>query len=185
MIRDTSKGFGIISILFHWLGAIGTVSLFGLGFYLTGWGYYSPNALQIAHFHYALGILLFGLIVARILWRLTSKSPSSLTKNLMARIGIALSKLVLYILLLAIMVSGYFICTSEGQTIDVFGIFQVPSFMLLENEQLNLAGLSHKYLSWVLIGIVALHALAALAHHFFLKDRTLVRMINPTKSTEQ
>ncbi len=181
MIRDTSNGFGIISILFHWLGAILTLTLFGVGFYLTSYGYYSPNALKIAHFHYALGILLSGLIVVRILWRLSSKSPASLTSSLVARISIAASKLLLYVLLLAIVVSGYFICTSEGQSIDVFGMFQVPSVLLLEIEQLNIAGLSHKYLSWILIGVVVVHALAALTHHFFLKDRTLVRMFKPTK----
>ncbi len=184
MIRDTSKGFGIISILFHWLGAIVTLVLFGVGFYLTSYGYYSPNALKIAHFHYALGILLFGLIAVRILWRLTSKSPASLSSSLLVRIGIAASKLLLYVLLLVILVSGYFICTSEGQSIDVFGAFQVPSVLLLEIEQLNIAGLTHKYLSWVLIGVVAIHALAALTHHFFLKDRTLVRMVKPAKSSD-
>jgi cytochrome b561 len=184
MIRDTSKGFGIISILFHWLGAIVTLTLFGVGFYLTHGGYYSPNALKIAHFHYALGILLFGLIVVRILWRLTSKSPASLTSNMTTKVTIALSKLLLYILLLAILISGYFICTAEGQSIDVFGLFQVQSYLLLELEQLNIASLSHKYLSWVLIGIVVVHALAALTHHFFFKDRTLVRMIKPTKSSD-
>lgn len=183
MIRDTSSGFGIISILFHWLGAIVTLTLFGVGYYLTHGGYYSPNALKIAHFHYALGILLSGLIVVRILWRITSKTPASLTSNLAARITISMSKLLLYVLLLAILISGYFICTAEGQSIDVFGLFQVPSVMLLEIEQLNIASLSHKYLSWVLVGIVGVHALAAITHHFFLKDRTLVRMIKPAKSS--
>ncbi|WP_039913046.1 cytochrome b [Cellvibrio mixtus] len=183
MIRDTSTGFGLISILFHWLGAIVTLVVFGVGFYLTSYGYYSPNALKIAHFHYALGMLLLGLIVIRLLWRLTSKTPATLSSSLAMRITIKLSKLMLYVLLLIIMVTGYFICTSEGQTVDVFGLFQVPSVLLLDIEKLNLAGLSHKYLSWVLMGLVAVHAIAALVHHFVKKDRTLVRMIKPGKQS--
>lgn len=180
MIRDTHHGFGIVSILFHWLGAIATLLLFGLGFYLTSYGYYSPDFLKIAHFHYALGMLLFGLIVVRILWRLTSKTPTPLSNSLAARLGIKLIKFLLYVLLLVIMVSGYLICTSEGQSINVFGLFQMPSLMLLTTEQLNLAGLTHKYASWILMGIVLVHVIAALIHHFFVKDRTLVRMLKPS-----
>jgi cytochrome b561 len=180
MIRDTHQGFGIISILFHWLGAIATLLLFGLGFYLTSYGYYSPDFLKIAHFHYALGILLFGLVLVRVLWRLTSKTPVPLSNSLPARFGIKLVKFLLYVLLFVIMVSGYLICTSEGQTINVFGLFEMPSLMLLTTDQLNLAGLTHKYSSWMLIGIVVIHVGAALIHHFFVKDRTLVRMISPS-----
>lgn len=184
MIRDSSKNFGLVSIFFHWVSAIATLLLFGLGVYLTSYGYYSPNFLEIAHFHYALGILLFGLVIARIVWRATSKTPAPLTGNLAGRIGIKLIKFLLYVLLLAIMVSGYLICTSEGQTINVFNWFQVKYFVLLEMDQLNLAGLTHKYLSWVLFGLVVLHVIAALFHHFFVKDRTLIRMINPVQKPE-
>lgn len=183
MIRDSSQSFGLVSIFFHWVSAIATLLLFGLGVYLTSYGYYSPNFLEIAHFHYALGILLFGLVIARIVWRVTSKTPAPLTGNLAGRIGIKLIKFLLYVLLLAIMVSGYLICTSEGQTINVFNWFQVKSFVLLEMDQLNLAGLTHKYLSWVLFGLVLLHVAAALFHHFFVKDRTLVRMIKPASKS--
>lgn len=184
MIRDSSKGFGLISILFHWISAIATLLLFGLGVYLTSYGYYSPNFLEIAHFHYALGILLFGLVTVRIAWRLTSKNPVALTSSLAGKIGIKLIKFLLYVLLLAIMVSGYLICTSEGQTINVFNWFEVKSYMLLTTEQLNIAGLTHKYLSWILIGVVVLHLGAALFHHFFAKDHTLVRMLVPNRKSE-
>ncbi len=184
MIRDSSSNFGLVSIVFHWISAIATLALFGLGFYLTSYGYYSPNFLEIAHFHYALGILLFGVVTARIVWRLTSKTPTPLTQSLASRISITLIKFLLYVLLVVIMVSGYLICTSEGQTINVFNLFEVKSYMLLDTEQLNKAGQTHKYLSWVLIGLVAIHVLAALFHHFVVKDRTLVRMIKPAAKSE-
>jgi cytochrome b561 len=179
MIRDSKNNFGIISILFHWLSAGLTLFLFGVGFYLTSYGYYSPDYLQIAHLHYALGIVLFGVIAIRLVWRLSSKTPTTLVNSLAAKIGIAFSKLVLYVALLAILVSGYFICTSEGQSIDVFGLFQMPAVTTLELEQLNLAGLTHKYVAWGLMALVIIHAGAALVHHFLIRDRTLVRMLKP------
>lgn len=185
MIRDSQDNYGIISIFFHWLSAALTIFLLGLGIYLTSYGYYSGDYLQYAHMHYALGMLLFGLIGIRLLWRLTSKTPRTLANKLPAKLGIKLIKFLLYMLLLTVLVSGYFICTSEGQTINVFGWFEVPSIMLLETHQLNLAGLIHKYIAWVLIGLIILHTGAALIHHFFIRDRTLVRMIWPRKKTFQ
>ena len=181
MIRDSKNNFGIVSIFFHWISAGLTLFLFGVGAYLTSYGYYSPDYLSIAHLHYALGIILAGLIVIRLLWRLSSKTPTALVGSPATRIGIALSKFLLYVFLFAILISGYLICTAEGQSINVFGLFQVPSITLLEVEQLNIAGLTHKYVAWVLIGLVLVHAGAALIHHFFLRDRTLVRMIKPAK----
>lgn len=181
MIRDSHHSFGIFSILFHWLSAGLTLFLFGLGFYLTSYGYYSPDYLKTAHLHYALGIVLFGLVTVRLLWRLTSKTPKALVNSMAAKIGIALSKLLLYVFLFAILISGYLICTAEGQSINVFGLFQVPSVILLETEQLNLAGLTHKYVAWGLIALVVVHAGAALIHHFFRRDRTLVRMLKPSR----
>jgi len=181
MIRDSHHNFGLISIFFHWLSAGLTLFLFGLGVYLTSYGYYSTDYLQYAHLHYALGIILLGLVSIRLLWRLTSKTPKTLVNSLPAKIGISLSKFLLYVFLFAILVSGYFICTAEGQSINVFGLFQIPSVMLLETEQLNLAGLTHKYVAWGLLGLVIIHAGAALVHHFFIRDRTLVRMLKPHK----
>lgn len=183
MIRDSQDNYGLVSIFFHWLSAGLTLFLFGLGVYLTSYGYYSGDYLQYAHLHYALGVLLLGLVSIRLLWRLTSKTPKPLANTLPAKLSIKLIKFLLYILLFIVLVSGYLICTSEGQSINVFGWFQVPSVMLLETEQLNLVGLTHKYVSWGLIGLVILHAGAALVHHFFIRDRTLIRMLKPSKKT--
>lgn len=180
MIRDSSSGYGIFTILFHWVTAAVTLLIFGLGIYLIHFGgYSSPNFLKIAHFHYAMGSLLFIWVAIRLLWRLTSKTPVALTQSLLTNIIIKLIKFSLYLLLFAIIITGYLTCTYEGQSIDVFGLFQVPSLILLDNEQLNIVSLAHKYLSWLLIVIVVIHALAALIHHFIRKDKTLIRMIKP------
>jgi cytochrome b561 len=181
MIRDSHDSYGIVSIFFHWLSAVLTLFLFALGAYLTSYGYYSGDYLQYAHLHYALGILLFGLISVRLVWRLTSKTPTTLAHKMPAKLGIKLIKFLLYVLVFVVLVSGYLICTSEGQSINVFGWFQVPSLLLLETAQLNLAGLTHKYVAWGLLGLVLVHAGAALFHHFALRDRTLKRMLKPSR----
>lgn len=181
MIRDSQVNFGIVSILFHWLSAVLTLFLFGLGVYLTSYGYYSGDYLAYSHLHYALGMILLGLVSIRLVWRLTNKTPTALVNSTSIRIGISLSKFLLYVFLLTVLISGYFICTAEGQSINIFDLFQIPSITLLEIDQLNLAGLAHKYIAWALFLLVVLHAGAALVHHFFFRDQTLMRMLKPRK----
>lgn len=181
MIRDTSTSYGLITVVFHWLSAIGLLVVMGLGAYVVYYGYSSGNFLQHAHLHYGLGILLLFIISLRLLWRLSSRTPVSHTRNAFIRINITLIKYSLYALAFTVIISGYLICTSEGQSINVLGIVEIPSLMLLETEKLNIAGLTHKYLAWVFFSLIVLHAVAALVHHFILKDDTLRRMLKPGK----
>lgn len=181
MIRDSLRGYGLVSILFHWVSALIIISLFGLGFYVVYVGYYTPGYLPYAHLHYALGIVVFAVFTVRLIWRLTSKTPASLSNKTVAKVTVAAIKFLLYVLVLVVVVTGYLLCTSDGQTIDVFGVFQMPSLVHLENAGVNIASLVHKYISWVLGGIIVLHVGAALIHHFVVGDNTLKRMLRPAR----
>lgn len=182
MLRNSTQGYGLISIFFHWICALTVIGLFALGTYVVHFGYASLNYLSYAHLHYALGIIIFVVFILRILWRLINTTPAPLDTKILTRLVIGTIKFLLYLLVFIVIVSGYFICTSEGQSIDVFGIFNMPSLMLLENEGVNAAGLIHRYGSWLLAVIITVHILGALMHHFVLGDNTLKRMINPRYS---
>jgi len=82
----------------------------------------------------------------------------------------------LYALLLVICISGYLISTAKGKGIDWFGVYEVPAMIEPFERQGDLAGDIHLIAAWVLIGLVVLHAAAALKHHFIDKDNTLIRM---------
>jgi cytochrome b561 len=86
----------------------------------------------------------------------------------------------LYLLLFVLMLSGYLISTADGRAIEVFGLFRVPATLTGIPNQEDLAGVVHQVLGYVLIGLVALHALAALKHHFLDRDGTLRRMLRGT-----
>ena len=83
----------------------------------------------------------------------------------------------LYFLLLAIVISGYLISTADGRSIQVFDWFQVPALIPSVEHMEDYAGTVHYTLSMFTMGLVIIHALAALKHHFFNKDRTLLRML--------
>jgi cytochrome b561 len=59
------------------------------------------------------------------------------------------------------------------------------SFGELFTNQEDLAGAVHKYLAYLLMCSVVLHALAALKHHFIDKDNTLTRMLGYQRLNNQ
>ncbi|MOA52423.1 hypothetical protein D3C78_1757160 [compost metagenome] len=75
------------------------------------------------------------------------------------------------------MFSGYLISTADGRGIEVFGWFTVPATLSGIDGQEDIAGVVHLWLAWGLIGMAALHALAALKHHFIDRDATLSQML--------
>jgi cytochrome b561 len=85
-----------------------------------------------------------------------------------------------YPLIFVLMLSGYLISTADGRPISVFGLVGVPATLTAIPNQEDVAGYVHQILAYTLIGLVALHALAALKHHFLDRDGTLLRMLRVT-----
>ena len=85
--------------------------------------------------------------------------------------------MLLYLILFAIIISGYLISTADGQPISVFDWFSVPAVSQGKGNKLDLAGDVHLYLAWAVVVLSLLHAAGALKHHFIDKDITLKRML--------
>lgn len=175
--RNTSRNYGLTSILLHWIGALAVFGLFGLGLWMVGLNYYSSWYRTAPDIHKGIGVLLFMLMLIRLLWRLVSAGPAPLAAHGAAtRLATRLGHGLLYLGIFAVMVSGYLISTADGRPISVFGWFQVPATLTSIPNQEDLAGLIHEYLAWALVILAALHGLAALKHHFIDRDQTLLRM---------
>jgi cytochrome b561 len=118
------------------------------------------------------------LMVIRLIWRYKQLVPDHLAShsNLERKAG-KLIHSVLYLLIFIIMIAGYLISTADDRGIEVFDLFIIPGFGSFIENQEDIAGLIHKWVAYLLITLVLLHALAALKHHFIDKDNTLNRMI--------
>lgn len=181
MLKDSRTGYGLISIIFHWVCAPLILFVFGLGVYMRGLDYYSPWYHRGPEIHIALGLLIFVLMSLRLLWRARSLSPDPLpTISKTTLLAATLVKYVIYIAVFAICITGYLITTAEGSAASFFGVLSVPATLELSANNIDRAGVLHKYIAWSLIFIVGLHALAALFHHFIKRDRTLMRMLKPS-----
>lgn len=181
MIKDHPSGFGLLSIVLHWVSALLIFVLFGLGLYMVGLSYYDPWYNRAPNLHISLGLVVLLLTLLRIVWRLAQfRHPAPLPEHGRAtRLLSAAVQLSLYGLILAVLVSGYLITTADGRAASLFGLIQFPSLMRLDGAGVDLAGVLHYWLAWAIIALAVLHTLAALAHHFVRRDRTLIRMLNP------
>lgn len=175
LIKDTSDGYGLVSRLFHWLMALAIVGLFVLGWWMVGLDYYSPYYHRAPDLHRSAGIVLLIALVARIVWRVVNIKPGDAELTPFERKASALVHIGFYPLLLALLISGYFISTPDGRPIDVFGLFNVPS-LIQQKGLADTAGLVHRVLAYTAMAVALVHTIAALKHHFVDKGSTLTRM---------
>lgn len=178
MWANSSSGWGLVSILLHWVSALAIVGLFVLGWWMTGLGYYDDWYNLAPWWHRSVGILLLLATLGRLLWRLVQPTPVAHGHRL-ERLGAHAGHILLYCLMLLVLVSGYLISTAEGRAIDVFGWFDVPALVSGLPDQASLAGVIHWYAALGLIVLAAGHALASFKHHLVDRNDVLVRMIFP------
>ncbi|ODQ00067.1 MULTISPECIES: cytochrome b [unclassified Salinivibrio] len=160
----------------HWLSTLVIIGLFAVGLWMVDLSYYSSWYQTAPHWHKSIGILLAGATILRLGWKITHTMPKVEGKAWERKAATAAHHTI-YLLLAVLFVSGYLISTSDGRGIDVFTWFTVPSAGELFPNQSDIAGDVHYYVAITLIALAAVHALAALKHHFIDKDNTLRKMI--------
>ncbi len=181
VIKNSSTSFGIVNIVIHWVTALFVFGLFGVGLWMVDLNYYSEWYRTAPDLHKSFGLTLLALTLFRIIWKLVNTSPKPLSSNKLENILGNLAHIGIYALLLTIMISGYLISTADGRGIEWFGLFEVASLGEFVPNQEDIAGDIHEWAAYILIGLVVVHSIAALKHHFIDKDKTLVRMMKVQK----
>jgi cytochrome b561 len=178
LLRDSADRYGAVSVLLHWLTAVLVVGLFGLGLWMTSLDYYDPWYRTGPWLHKGLGVLLVGLLLLRLGWRVVNRRPGPEPRHSrLERVAARAAHLTLYGLLLAVPVAGYLISTADGRPLEVFGWLEIPALVTGIPDQEDLAGELHYWLAISLVSLAGVHALAAVKHHLVDRDRTLVRML--------
>lgn len=167
-----------MSIIIHWVTAIGVVAMFVLGLWMVELTYYDTWYHKAPHIHKSVGLLLFILTCWRLIWIFLNVKPEPLKTH--TRIEQKLARIahrLLYILLVSVMLSGYLISTADGKSLEVFNWFEIPATIYDYTGQADFAGNVHLFLAVTLILSAVLHALAAIKHQVIDKDETLNRII--------
>lgn len=179
-MKSDAKNYNPLARAIHWLSAAVIIAMFGVGLWMVDLSYYSEWYRTAPHWHKSIGLLLAGLTLFRVFWKLVTPSPI-VEGHRLEILGAKLAHLAMYALLIVLMISGYLISTEDGRGIDVFNWFTVPSLGALFEGQADISGQVHFYAAWTLIILAAVHAIAAFKHHFINKDNTLRKMIGASK----
>lgn len=164
------------AIMLHWLMALLIFAGFPLGLYMVDLPL-SPDKLKLYSYHKWIGVTLLMLVAIRLSWRLTHTSPP-LPASVAAwqRRASAIVHGLLYLLMVAIPLSGWLMSSAKGFQTVWFGVLPLPDLVGKDKALGDLLAEVHTILNFTLLGLVVLHVGAALQHHFIERQPFLQRM---------
>lgn len=160
-------------IALHWLTAAAVLLA-----YITGDNpAEAEGALDLlaGQVHVASGLLVFTLVALRLPLRVLLGAPKAEPGPRWQQRAAKIAHLALYALMFVVPLAGWAALAGETTAFSLAG-FALP----LPDAQATwvaLLGEAHETLGEVFIWLAGLHAVAAIAHHVLLRDRTLVRML--------
>jgi cytochrome b561 len=171
------NGYTTTAIVLHWLVAIMILCAAGFGLVLDDMKF-SPAKLQYIAYHKWMGLTIFALVAFRLIWRVSKPAPP-LPGNMPAwqRNAANASHFLLYALMLLTPLVGWLQSSAAGITVTWFNLFTLPSPLVKDKELAHLLMETHAVLAFSILGLVVLHAAAALKHHFVDLDDVLTRML--------
>lgn len=166
------------AILLHWLMALLIVFAFIIGVVMTDIPGITPTKLKYFSWHKWLGVTVLGLACLRLLWRLTHAAPAYPANMPMWQQQAAHGlHLLLYGLIFAVPLSGYFYSLAAGVPVVYLGVLPLPVLIGPDPALKPAFKALHFWLHNLLLLGIALHVLAALKHHFIDRDGILKRML--------
>lgn len=161
----------------HWLMAIMLGGLLGLGFYMSDLPL-SPEKIQLFSWHKWAGVTVFALVWLRLLWRLAHRPPAyPASMTALQKAAAHGGHLALYLLMLAIPVSGWLMSSAKGVQTVWFGVVPLPDLLSRDKALGHQLEELHSALAVGLMALAGVHIAAAIYHYRVLKDDILQRML--------
>jgi cytochrome b561 len=88
-----------------------------------------------------------------------------------------LAHVLLYAMLIALPLEGWLLTNAHGIGLSLFGLGPLPNLMASDSEFADVLSDYHVRLAWGLLGLVGMHAAAALWHHYVRRDAVLTAML--------
>ncbi|WP_067515866.1 cytochrome b [Endozoicomonas ascidiicola] len=166
---SSSEKYTVPMRLMHWVASLMILALIGVGWYMTGLDRSVSYKFDLYHWHKSFGVLVLFLFVARLVMRHLSKVPElpATMPSHEKKLG-SLIHVLLYLLMLAVPLSGYLMSSAGGRDVPLFNLV-MPSLMEKNEELAGVFHEIHVLIPYIMLGIIALHILGALKHRFFDK----------------
>lgn len=181
---DRVTRFDPVMKTLHWIMALLIIGIWGVGIVMEDLPK-GPFRGEVYGLHKAFGVVVFGLALIRLGWRVTHVVPEPVPgMTAFERAAATWAHRLLYGLMLALPAVGVLMSQTHGYAVGVFGIVTVPTLIGKDEGLGELFEALHGGLAMVLAGLVAVHVAAALRHHFIRRDDVLKRMTFGTLETD-
>lgn len=164
-------------ILLHWLTAV--LVAFAVTTVLGREWLESDVARQrLLDLHRLLGLGVLGLSVGR---AVMSRALGAARVNehptpLLARMT-TVGHGTLYLALVAVPLLGWAQWGASGKSMTLFGALSIPPLLGHDRDLAETLAQAHEFLAWLLLALIAAHAVAALWHHYYRRDQVLRSML--------
>ena len=170
------KSFPTSAKVLHWLSAVLIISMLFVGVsMIQSLATWQNSALVL---HQSFGVLVLLLVCVRLVNRLFIQTPALPNDlNAMQHFAAKATQVALYVLMIALPISGWLMRNAAGLPVSFFGMFQLP---LLVSEGIASYGLYrelHGIIAWALFGMIVMHVSAALHHGLIRQDSVLPSML--------
>lgn len=178
--RPSEEAYRPFAKALHWVTAVAVFGLLALGLWMTGLPI-SLTKLQAYAWHKWIGLAVLLLTLARIAWRWHSPPPPLPdTVTAWERRLAPLSHGALLVLLLAQPISGWLMSSAGGVDIFWFGLVPLPNLVPRDPDLFEALRMTHHWLAWTLMAVLALH-LAAVVRHDILRHDGIFRRMWPSR----
>jgi cytochrome b561 len=172
--------YSVAARRFHWWTVLLVVTQVPLGLYMA----YRGNVLDLwdgltnalYSSHKLLGVVIFLLVLARLLYRLGHGAPpDEPTITWWQKAGAHFNHWGLYLVLLVVPALGY-LGVSLYPALDIFGLFSLPGIVAPNQDAAARVFYWHFVGAIVLVLLIGMHVGAALFHYLIRRDGVLRRM---------
>jgi cytochrome b561 len=162
----------------HWLNAMLAVMAFAFAYGISETPRHSDAREMLLTLHGSAGIAILATMVFWAGWRLRHRAPP--LRPLLTRIETFLAyatQAALFLLFVAMPVTGYTILAATGHAVSFFGVVAIPPLVPQSGRLAQAALALHLTGEFMIYGLVALHISAALMHGFIRRDGIFERML--------
>ena len=176
-VLNTSARYGWLSIALHWLMLLLIVAVYACILLTASFPKGGDTRALLKSWHFTLGLTVFALVGVRLVVNLVSPTP--VIEPPIARWQDITAKAVqamLYALMFCMPLLGWLSLSAAGKPIPFYG-WQLPALIAQNKDLAETFKSIHEAGATVIYFLVGTHAIAALYHHYLLRDNTLRRML--------
>ena len=174
--KNSPHRYSTPSIALHWTMALLVAFAYATAELRDAFASDSHGRTVLTSLHAFIGLAVFVLVFGRLALRAGPKPTiAPALSRLQASLATAMH-VTLYGFMISMPLLGWLLISAEGTSISL-GAFHLPPLVSPDHRLAETTEEIHEILGTIGYGLVGVHAIAALLHHYLVRDDTLVRML--------